>query len=89
MSQYFDFSHEHWTHISTNHIIEELNRDIRRRTCVAGTLSDGNSALMLLCARLRQEGTGLDSISASSSTFVPYLSPSFCFKNLYGLQNAA
>ena len=30
-----------------------LNREIRRRTRVVGTFPDGNSALMLVCARLR------------------------------------
>ena len=34
-------------------MIERLNREIRRRTCVVGTFPDGNSALMLVCARLR------------------------------------
>ena len=29
-----------------------LNREIRRRTRVVGTFPDGNSALMLVCARL-------------------------------------
>ena len=30
-----------------------MNREIRRRTRVVGTFPDGNSALMLVCARLR------------------------------------
>lgn len=30
-----------------------MNREIRRRTRVAGAFPDGNSALMLVCARLR------------------------------------
>lgn len=30
-----------------------LNDEIRRRTRVVGTCPDGNSALMLVCARLR------------------------------------
>ena len=35
-------------------MIERLNRgEVRRRTRVVGMLSDGNSALMLVCARLR------------------------------------
>ena len=33
--------------------IERLNREIRRRTRVVGSFPDGNSALMLVCARLR------------------------------------
>ena len=50
---YCDFPSEHWTRIRTNNVIERLNREIRRRTRVAGTFPDGNSALMLVCARLR------------------------------------
>ena len=38
---------------TTNNVIERLNREIRRRTRVVGTFPDGNSALMLVCARLR------------------------------------
>ena len=48
-----DFPREHWTRIRTNNVIERLNREIRRRTCVVGTFPDGNSTLMLVCARLR------------------------------------
>ena len=50
---YYDFPSEHWTRIRTNNVIERLNREIRRRTRVVGTFPDGNSALMLVCARLR------------------------------------
>jgi transposase-like protein len=50
---YMDFPYEHWTRIRTNNSIERLNREIRRRTRVVGTFPDGNSALMLVCARLR------------------------------------
>ena len=50
---YCDFPYEHWTRILTNNVIERLNREIRRRTRVVGTFPDGNSALMLVCARLR------------------------------------
>ena len=39
--------------IRTNNVIERLNREIRRRTRVVGSFPDGNSALMLVCARLR------------------------------------
>lgn len=48
-----DFPSEHWTRIRTNNVIERLEREIRRRTRVVGTFPDGNSALMLVCARLR------------------------------------
>ena len=50
---YCDFPSEHWTRIRTNNVIERLNREIRRRTRVIGTFPNGNSALMLVCARLR------------------------------------
>jgi transposase-like protein len=50
---YADFPFEHWTRIRTNNAIERLTREIRRRTRVVGTFPDGNSALMLVCARLR------------------------------------
>ena len=49
---YADFPSEHWTRIRTNNVIERLNRKIRRRTRVIGAFPDGNSALMLICARL-------------------------------------
>ena len=39
--------------IRTDNVMERLNREIRRRTKVVGTFPDGNSALMLVCARLR------------------------------------
>ena len=50
---YCDFPGEHWTRIRTNNCLERLNREIRRRTRVVGSFPDGNSALMLVCARLR------------------------------------
>lgn len=50
---YMDFPQAHWTKLRSNNVIERLNREIRRRTRVVGTFPDGNSALMLVCARLR------------------------------------
>lgn len=50
---YYAFPFEHWMRIRTNNIIERINREIRRRTRVVGTFPDGDSALMLVCARLR------------------------------------
>ena len=50
---YMDFPSEHWTRIRTNNTLERLNREIKRRTKVVGTFPDGESALMLVCARLR------------------------------------
>lgn len=42
-----------WIKICTNNVIERLNWEIRRRTRVVGCFPDGNSTLMLACARLR------------------------------------
>ena len=50
---YCDFPYEHWTRICTYNVIERLNRESRRGTRVVGTFPDGNSALMLVCARMR------------------------------------
>lgn len=50
---YYDFPPRHWTRIRSNNVLERLNREIRRRTRVVGNFPDGNSALMLVCARLR------------------------------------
>ena len=50
---YMDFPSQHWLKIRTNNVIESMNREIRRRTRVVGAFPDGNSALMLVCARLR------------------------------------
>ena len=47
------FWEEHWKKIRTNNMIERLNREIRRRTRVVGTFPDDESALMMVCARLR------------------------------------
>lgn len=33
--------------------MEQLNREIRRRTHMVGSFPDGNSVLMLVCVRLR------------------------------------
>ena len=50
---YMSFPTEHWTRIRTNNTLERLNKEIKRRTKVVGTFPDGQSALMLVCARLR------------------------------------
>ena len=47
------FPEEHWMRIRTNNTLERINREIKRRTKVVGTFPDGESALMLVCARLR------------------------------------
>jgi transposase-like protein len=50
---YTRFPREHWVRIRTNNVSERLNREIKRRTRVVGCFPDGQSALMLVCARLR------------------------------------
>ena len=50
---YMSFTEEHWMRIRTNNTLERINREIKRRTKVVGTFPDGESALMLVCARLR------------------------------------
>ena len=50
---FMDFPSQHWTKIRTNNTLERLNREIKRRTRSIGAFPDGNSALMLVCARLR------------------------------------
>src|SRR5262245_6592699 len=50
---YMSFPREHWVRIRTNNPLERLNLEIKRRTRVVGTFPDGESALMLVAARLR------------------------------------
>jgi putative transposase len=50
---YYSFPEEHWVRIRTNNGLERIMREIRRRTRVAGSFPDGQSALMLAAARLR------------------------------------
>jgi putative transposase len=50
---YTEFPREHWLKIRTNNPMERVMREIRRRTRVVGNFPDGNSALMLVTARLR------------------------------------
>jgi putative transposase len=50
---YYDFSVEHWKRIRTNNGLERIMKEIRRRTRVIGSFPDGESALMLVAARLR------------------------------------
>ena len=48
-----EFPDGHRRRIRTNNMIERPNREIRRRTRVVGSFPDGNSALMLVCAKIR------------------------------------
>src|SRR5436853_607983 len=50
---YMAFPREHWTRLRTNNALERLMREVRRRTRVVGNFPDGQSALMLVAARLR------------------------------------
>ena len=50
---YMAFPREHWRSLRTNNPLERLIREVRRRTRVVGSFPDGNSALMLVAARLR------------------------------------
>jgi len=50
---YYAFPREHWRRIRTNNPLERIMKEIRRRTRVVGSFPDGNSALMLVAARLR------------------------------------
>ena len=50
---YYDFPSQHWIKIKTNNPMERLLREARRRTKVVGAFPDGQSALMLVAARLR------------------------------------
>jgi transposase-like protein len=50
---YMAFPREHWRSLKTNNMLERLMREVRRRTRVVGCFPDGESALMLVGARLR------------------------------------
>jgi transposase-like protein len=52
---YMAFPREHWTRIRTNNMLERIMREIRRRTRVVGNFPDGQSAMMLVAARLRHD----------------------------------
>jgi len=50
---YYRYPQTHWLRLRTNNPLERIMREIRRRTRVVGAFPDGNSALMLVAARLR------------------------------------
>lgn len=50
---YYSFPSHQWRCLRTNNPLERINREIRRRTRVVGSFPDGQSALMLVAARLR------------------------------------
>lgn len=50
---YYSYPQTHWLKIRTNNPLERIMREIRRRTRVVGAFPDGESAVMLVGARLR------------------------------------
>lgn len=54
---FYAYPSEHWLKLKTNNPMERLMKEIRRRTKVVGAFPDGNSALMLVSARLRHVST--------------------------------
>lgn len=54
---YYGYPSEHWLKLKTNNPMERLLREARRRTKVVGAFPDGESALMLVAARLRHVST--------------------------------
>lgn len=50
---YYNYPQAHWIKLKTNNPMERIMREIRRRTKVVGAFPDGESALMLVSARLR------------------------------------
>jgi len=48
-----DITQALWRRIRTNNPLERILREVRRRTRVIGAFPDGNSAIMLVAARLR------------------------------------
>jgi len=50
---YYGYPQPHWIKLKTNNPMERIMREIRRRTRVVGAFPDGESALMLVSARLR------------------------------------
>lgn len=50
---FYRYPDTHWVRIRTNNPLERIMKEIRRRTRVVGAFPDGNSALMLVAARLR------------------------------------
>jgi len=54
---YYAFPSQHWIKLKTNNPMERLLKEARRRTKVIGAFPDGQSALMLVAARLRHVST--------------------------------
>jgi putative transposase len=54
---FYEYPQEHWRKIRTNNPMERILKEVRRRTKVIGAFPDGQSALMLVGARLRHVAT--------------------------------
>ena len=70
---YMDYPSEHWNRIRTNNTTERVNREIKRRTRAIGAFPDGQSALMLVCARLSH-------VAATDWGFKRYLNMDYLFE---------
>ena len=55
---YMAFPREHWRSLRPNNPLERVMRELRRRTRVVGNFPDGESALVLVAARLRYMAAG-------------------------------
>ena len=53
---FYDFPPAHWRHLRSNYTLDRIMRELRERTRVAGSFSDGSSAILLASARLRAIG---------------------------------
>ena len=54
---FFAYPPQRWIKLRTNNPMERLLKEARSRTKVVGAFPDGNSALMLVAARLRHVST--------------------------------
>jgi Transposase and inactivated derivatives len=72
MLTYMNYPTKHWNQTRTNNTIERVNREIKRRTKAIGAFSDGQSALMLVCAQLHH-------VAASNWGSKRYLNMNYLF----------
>ena len=54
---YYRYPSQHWLKIRTNNPMDRLLKEARRRTKVVAAFPDGQSAMMLVAARLRHVST--------------------------------
>ena len=48
---FIEFPREHLSRIRTNNMLERVNRELKRRARAIGAFHDGQTVLMLVCAR--------------------------------------